>query len=80
MTPRFVLFEHICQVESVTIITERGTDQSKGFAFVDIDDEDAEQAIVQLNGTDVGGRSLTVNASHPREERGGRRRPGGHHA
>jgi RNA recognition motif-containing protein len=79
MTPRFVLFEHICQVESVTIITERGTDQSKGFAFVDIDDEDAEQAIVQLNGTDVGGCLLTVNAAHPREERGGRWGNGGHH-
>ena len=77
MAPRFVLFEQICQVESVTIITERGTDQSKGFVFADIDDEDAEQAMAQFNGTEVGGRSLTVNAAHPREERGGRRRPGG---
>jgi hypothetical protein len=36
-------------------------------------DEDAEQAIAQLNGTEVGGRSLTVNTARPREERGGHR-------
>jgi hypothetical protein len=41
-------------------------------------DEDAEQAIAQLNGTEVGGRSLMVNIAHPREERGGRRSDGGH--
>ena len=66
MTPRFVLFEHICQVESVTIIPECNTDQSKGFVFGDLGDKDAEQVIAQSNGTEVGGRSLTVNAAHPR--------------
>jgi hypothetical protein len=50
----------------VTIITERDTDQSKGFSCIDIGDEDAEQAIAQINGTEVGGRSLTVNAAHSR--------------
>ena len=79
MTPRFVLFERICQVESVIIITERDTDQSKGFVFGDIGDEDAEQAIAQINGTEVGGRSLTVNAARPRKEHSGRRGGGGHH-
>jgi cold-inducible RNA-binding protein len=69
----FALFAQIGQVESVTIITDRDTDQSKGFAFVEMGDEDAEQAIAQLNGTEVGGRSLTVNPAHPREERGGHR-------
>ena len=72
------LFAQIGQVESVTIITDRDTDQSKGFAFVEMGDEDAEQAIAQLNGTEVGGRSLTVNPAHPREERGGSRGDGGH--
>jgi RNA recognition motif-containing protein len=69
----FALFTHIGQVESVTIITDRDTDQSKGFAFVEMGDEDAEKAIAQLNGAEVGGRSLTVNIARPREERGGRR-------
>ena len=69
----FALFAQIGQVESVTIITERDTGQSKGFAFVEMGDEDAEQAIAQLNGTEVGGRLLTVNTARPREERGGHR-------
>ena len=56
MTPCFALFEQIGQVESMTIITERDTDQSKGFAVVDMGDEDAEQVIAQLNGTEVSGR------------------------
>ena len=79
MTPRFVLFEQICQVESVTIITERDADQSKGSVFGDIGNEDAEQAMAQINGTEVGGRSLTVNAAHPRKGRSGGRGDGCHH-
>jgi RNA recognition motif-containing protein len=79
MTPCFALFEQIGQVESMTIITERDTDQSKGFAVVDISDEDAEQVVAQLKGTEVGGRSLTVNAARPRKERSGRRGDGSHH-
>ena len=71
------LFEQIGPVESVHIITDRDTGQSKGFAFVEMDDEDAEEAITQLNGAEVGGRSLTVNAARPREERGGRGDTGG---
>jgi cold-inducible RNA-binding protein len=75
----FALFAQIGQVASVKIITDRDTDQSKGFAFVEMGDEDAEQAIAQLNGTEVGGRSLMVNIARPREERSGRRSDGGHH-
>jgi RNA recognition motif-containing protein len=71
------LFEPIGQVESVHIITDRDTGQSKGFAFVEMRDEDAEKAIAQLNGMEVGGRSLTVNAARPREERGSRSDAGG---
>jgi len=78
MAPRFALFEQIGQLESVTIITERDTDQSKGCVFVDMGDEDAEQVIAQLNGTEVGVHSLTVNAARPREERSGGRRHDGH--
>ena len=71
------LFERIGRVESVNIITDRDTGRSKGFAFVEMSDADAEKAIAQLNGTEVGGRALTVNEARPREERGGRGDGGG---
>jgi cold-inducible RNA-binding protein len=67
------LFEQVGQVESVNIITDRDTGRSKGFAFVEMSDEDAEKAIAQFNGTEVNGRSVTVNEARPREERGGGR-------
>jgi cold-inducible RNA-binding protein len=66
------LFERIGRVESVNIITDRDTGRSKGFAFVEMSDADADKAIAQLNGTEVGGRTLTVNEARPREDRGGR--------
>ena len=62
----------------MTSITECNTDQSKGFVFGDLGNEDAEQAIAQINGTEVGGRSLTVNAAHPRKGRSGGRGDGCH--
>jgi RNA recognition motif-containing protein len=75
----FALFTQIGQVESVTIITDRDTDQSKGFAFIEMGDEDAETAIAQLNGVEAGGRSLMVNIACRREERSGHHGDGGHH-
>lgn len=53
--------------------------QDKGFAFVDVPAEKAEQAIAALNGKEVDGRALTVNEARPRGERsgGGDRRGGG---
>ena len=49
-------------VESVSIITDRETGRSKGFGFVEMADQaDANKAISALNGTEMGGRSLTVN-------------------
>ncbi|HJQ23487.1 MAG TPA: RNA-binding protein [Blastocatellia bacterium] len=66
------LFEQVGQVESVNIITDRDTGRSKGFAFVEMNDEDAEKAIAQFNGTEVQGRAVTVNEARPREDRGGR--------
>ncbi|MBI3652218.1 MAG: RNA-binding protein [Acidobacteria bacterium] len=65
------LFEQVGQVESVSIITDRDTGRSKGFAFVEMDAEGAEKAIAQFNGTEVNGRTLTVNEARPREERSG---------
>ncbi len=71
------LFEQAGQVESVNIITDRDTGRSKGFGFVEMSAEDADKAIAQFNGTEVNGRSLTVNEARPREERSGNRGGGG---
>ena len=65
------LFEQVGQVDSVNVITDRDTGRSKGFAFVEMGNDDAEKAIAQLNGTEVNGRTLTVNEARPREERSG---------
>ncbi|HEY3135721.1 MAG TPA: RNA-binding protein [Blastocatellia bacterium] len=67
------LFEQVGQVDSVNIITDRDTGRSKGFAFVEMSVEDAEKAIAQFNGTEIDGRTLTVNEARPREERSGNR-------
>jgi cold-inducible RNA-binding protein len=65
------LFEQVGQVESVNIITDRDSGRSKGFGFVQMAPEDADKAIAQFNGTELGGRSLTINEARPREERSG---------
>lgn len=67
------LFEQVGQVESVNIITDRDTGRSKGFAFVEMSNEDADKAIAQFNGTEINGRALTVNEARPREDRSGGR-------
>jgi len=57
-------------VESVSIITDRETGRSKGFGFVEMADQaDATKAISALNGTEMGGRSLTVNEARPMVKR-----------
>lgn len=73
------LFEQVGQVDSVSIITDRDTGRSKGFAFVEMGNDDADKAIAQFNGTEVNGRALTVNEARPREDRasGGRGGRGG---
>ncbi|HWX39518.1 MAG TPA: RNA-binding protein [Blastocatellia bacterium] len=65
------LFEQIGEVESVSIITDRDTGRSKGFAFVEMGNDDADKAIADLNGTEFNGRALTVNEARPRQERSG---------
>ncbi|MHB9030213.1 MAG: RNA recognition motif domain-containing protein [Candidatus Latescibacterota bacterium] len=74
------LFQEFGQVESVNIITDNYTGQSKGFGFVEIPNRDeALKAIEGLNGKEVKGRALTVNEARPKPEggRGGGGRPGG---
>ena len=56
-------------VTSAQVVSDRYTGQSKGFGFVEMSEADATAAINSLNGTSVGGRSITVNEAKPREER-----------
>jgi cold-inducible RNA-binding protein len=71
-------FAQYGQVASVTLIKDRETGQIRGFGFVEMPDMgEAQAAITALNGREMKGRSLVVNAARPREEGGGRGRQGG---
>lgn len=64
------MFGKFGEVESARIVTDRETGRSRGFAFVEMAQREAgDQAIEQLNGRDMGGRSIVVNEARPREER-----------
>ena len=65
------------EVQSVAIIRDRQTGESRGFGFIEMDDQAATAAIAGLNGTEVDGRSLTVNEARPRTERSDRSGGGG---
>ena len=57
---------------AVNLIRDRFTGQSRGFAFVEVtNDEDADKAVNSLNGQNFGGRNLVVNEARPQAERGG---------
>jgi RNA recognition motif-containing protein len=61
------LFSQHGTVESVAVITDRDTGQSKGFGFVEFaDDSEAKNAISALSGQQYGGRALTVNEARPK--------------
>lgn len=77
------LFTTHGQVNSAKLITDKYSGQSRGFGFVEMEnDEEATAAISKLDGTDFGGRKLTVNEARPMEARsnggggGGRDRGG----
>jgi RNA recognition motif-containing protein len=64
------LFSQAGNVKSVSVIKDRDTGRSKGFAFVEMgSDEDAQKAISQFNGQTFQDRSLKVNVARPREDR-----------
>lgn len=74
------LFETHGAVEKITLVTDRDTGRSRGFGFVEMADASAaDKAIAALNGTDLGGRTLTINEAKPKAERprGGGQRFGG---
>ena len=69
------LREHFSTAGTVTsakLITDRDTGRGKGFGFVEMaSDEEAQTAIKQFNGSDMGGRPLTVSEARPQEPRSG---------
>ncbi len=68
------LFAEFGAVSSAKIITDRETGRSKGFGFVEMPTQvEAEEAIKNLDGKDVGGRNIKVNEARPREQRPRRR-------
>lgn len=71
-------FEQVGPVKSARVITDRDTNRSKGFGFVEYEaDEHNQPAIDKLNGTELDGRAITVTAARPKEDRPARDDRGG---
>ena len=64
------VFEAYGEVSSAKVITDKYSGRSKGFGFVEMDNEaEGNAAIEQLDGAEIDGRSVKVNEARPREER-----------
>lgn len=64
------LFAQHGTVVSAVVVKDRDTGRSKGFGFVEFEnDEEGKAAEKALNGSDLGGRSITVNEARPKEDR-----------
>ena len=71
-------FEAFGQVSAASIVKDKYSGQSRGFGFVEMPDQnEARNAITNLNGKDLNGRQLNVNEARPRTDRKGSGRPGG---
>ena len=65
-------FEAFGQVNDVKIITDQYSGRSKGFGFVEMnDDEEGKKAISEMNGKELAGRALKCDEARPRNEGGG---------
>lgn len=74
----YELFEEFGRVEDANVVTDRDTGRARGFGFVTMpNDQEARRAIEELNGTEFGGRALTINEAKPRAEGGARGHGGG---
>ncbi len=72
------LFEPYGEITRIQVMTDRDTGQARGFAFVELaDDDEAAKAITELNGKELDGRALNVNEARPKPERSGPRGGGG---
>jgi cold-inducible RNA-binding protein len=66
------LFARAGQVDTISVMRDAATGRARGFAFVEMStDEDASRAISELNESQLGGRSLTVNEARPKPAFGG---------
>ena len=65
------LFGKFGEVSSVKVITDRETGRSRGFAFVEMADKAAEEAMKELDGTQLDGRSISVTKARPKSDNGG---------
>lgn len=64
------LFSEHGKVDSAVVIKDRDSGQSKGFGFVEMSDlKEAQNAIKELNGKEISGRSIMVNQARPQEDR-----------
>jgi RNA recognition motif-containing protein len=63
------LFSRYGEVASVSLVTDRETGRPRGFGFVEMPADDADEAISALDGKDMGGRQLRINEARPREPR-----------
>lgn len=65
-------FEQYGTVDKVSVVQDRETGRSRGFAFVEMSDgNEAKEAIEKVNLAEIAGRKVTVNEARPREDRGG---------
>jgi RNA recognition motif-containing protein len=72
------IFEKYGEVSSAKVIVDQYSGRSRGFAFVEMpNDEQANAAIEEMNGNQVGGRTLKVSEARPRTDRRPPRRDGG---
>ena len=73
------LFEPHGAIDRVSVVADRETGRSRGFAFVEMTNADeADKAVAALNGTELEGRALKINEARPKEKSGpGSGRPGG---
>ena len=62
-------FAQVARVQATRIITDRETGRSRGFGFIDLDEDSAAGAIKTMDGFELKGRRLIVNEAHPRPER-----------
>lgn len=64
------LFSQFGNVASAVVLKDRMTGRSRGFGFVEMDnDSEAQEALEKLNGSDMDGRKIVVNVARPREDR-----------
>jgi len=65
------LFATVGEVISAAVISDRETGRSRGFGFIEMNDDDADKAISELNGREMDGRELRVNEARERPNRDG---------